>query len=310
MLISKFIKKENIFYKKINKYLFKHSIDKINFSSLYLIWISIGSGFAVVAENIYWDFIFSFKYFFFFIIISFLKILIDYYKGFIKIPLIYLFIFLFALLVSVFLVEDRFLSSSFFGNIIFLTIFFYFSNKKNILKNFDDSIVYDILKASSLFFIGLNINFISSNLPISSFYIIFPYICMIFSIFLIKPLYIKANNLKYKENINNSKKMILLSILLQIISVSFSYLNDDPILSTSLAVIIPFYLVAFFISKSEHIIRAYIYPILILLIFVSTKIPFIFISFFTLFHFQRLINYFLYGKIYPTFKVNNDLPNF
>jgi len=255
-------------------------------------------------------FFFSFKYFFFFIIISFLKILIDYYKGFIKIPLIYLFIFLFALLVSVFLVEDRFLSSSFFGNIIFLTIFFYFSNKKYTLKNFDDSIVYDILKASSLFFIGLNINFISSNLPISSFYIIFPYICMIFSIFLIKPLYIKANNLKYKENINNSKKMILLSILLQIISVSFSYLNDDPILSTSLAVIIPFYLVAFFISKSEHIIRAYIYPILILLIFVSTKIPFIFISFFTLFHFQRLINYFLYGKIYPTFKVNNDLPNF
>ncbi len=310
MLISKFIKEENTLYKKVNKYLFKYSFDKINLNSLYLVWISIASGFAVVAENIYWDFQFSFKYFLFLILISFLKILIDYYKSFIKIPLIYLFTTFFGLLLTVFLIDDRFLSSSMFGNIIFLTIFFYFSNKRYSTTNLKNSILNELLKASSLYFIGLNTYFISSNLSISSFFLIFPYICTITSIFLVKPLYFQSKKLKYNENVDNSKKIILLSILLQIISISFSYYNNDPILSTSLAVILPFYFVAFFISKGEHIIRAYIYPILIILIFVSTKIPFIFISFFILFHLQRLLNYFLYGKIYPTFKVTNDLPNF
>ena len=310
MLISKFIKEDHTFYKKVNKYLFKYSFDRINLNSLYLIWISISTGFAVVAENIYWDFLFSFKYFLFLILISFLKILIDYYKSFIKIPLIYLFITFFGLLLTVFIIDDRFLSSSMVGNIIFLTIFFYFSNKRYSTTNLKNSILNEVLKASSLYFIGLNTYFISSNLSISSFFLIFPYICTITSIFLVKPLYVQSKKLKYNENVDSSKKIILLSIILQITSILFSYYNDDPILSTSLAVILPFYFVAFFISKGEHIIRAYVYPILIILIFVSTKIPFIFISFFTLFHLQRLLNYFLYGKIYPTFKVTNDLPNF
>lgn len=310
MLISKFIKEDHTFYKKVNKYLFKYSFDRINLNSLYLIWISISTGFAVVAENIYWDFLFSFKYFLFLILISFLKILIDYYKSFIKIPLIYLFTTFFGLLLTVFIIDDRFLSSSMVGNIIFLTIFFYFSNKRYSTTNLKNSILNEVLKASSLYFIGLNTYFISSNLSIGSFFLIFPYICTITSILLVKPLYVQSKKLKYNENVDSSKKIILLSIILQITSILFSYYNNDPILSTSLAVILPFYFVAFFISKGEHIIRAYVYPILIILIFVSTKIPFIFISFFILFHLQRLINYFLYGKIYPTFKVTNDLPNF
>ena len=310
MFISRFIKKDNNLYSSINKYLLKLSFDRINFNSLFITWMCLGLGFSIVADYLYWDFLFSLKYLFFFILISLFTIIIDFYNGILKIPLNYLLFLLISLFLSVFLIDDRLFSSSFIGNLIFLTIYFYFSNKKYVVTNFYNSIFYEILKCSSLFFIGLNINFTSSYMTINSFFFILPYIFTLFSILLIKPLYIISSNLNYTDKIDNSKKTILFSILLQISSIFISYYNNDPILSTSLAIIIPFYFVAFFIFKREHIIRAYIYPMFIVLIFISTRIPYIFIAFFLLFHFLRLINYFLYGKIYPTFKVTNNIPNF
>ena len=310
MFISRFIKKKEGLYKNINRYLIQYHFDKIKISSLFLIWISVGSGFAVVSNSLYWNFLFSIKFLIFLILISIFPIIINYYSGITRIPLYLRLVLFLSLTMILIFIDDNFLSSSFIVNIFFLIIYLYFYNKNLNSSTNNKSLFYNVILCSSLFFLGLNINFIDKYLPLNSIYTIFPYVLTLISVLLLKPLYIISTNSDFKDHVIKSSLLIMLSIFLQTLSIIFSYFNNDPILSTSLAIIIPFYFVALFFPKGEHLTRAYIYPILILLIFISTRIPFLFLSFFILFHLLRLINYFLNGKIYPTFKITNDIPNF
>jgi len=276
--------------------------------------MSVGSGFAVSANYLYWNFLFSVKFLIFLFIISIFPMIINYYKGITKIPLYLQLILFLSLTLILLFIDDKVFSSSFLGNIIFFTIYLYFYNKNLNSSTNNESLFNNVILCSSLFFLGFNINFIDKYLPFNSIFIIFPYILTLISVLILKPLYIISSNSDFKNHVIKSSlsitELIICSIFLQTLSICFAYFNNDPILSTSLAIIIPFYFVALFSPKGEHLIRAYIYPILILLIFVSTRIPFLFLVFFILFHFLRLTNYFLKGKIYPTFKVTNDIQNF
>ena len=103
------------------------------------------------------------------------------------------------------------------------------------------------------------------------------------------------------------KGLIALCLLLVIASVLLGLAFDDPIISTTAAVIAPFYLIAIvFPQHKRHIERARIYPIFIAAMFVSVRLPWLLIPVAILFFGLRTYHYFRYNIVFPTFAVDHD----
>ena len=94
---------------------------------------------------------------------------------------------------------------------------------------------------------------------------------------------------------------------LTILSSIIGYINDDPIISTIGAVYAPFPLVALiFPSAIRHIQRCRMHVIFVPAMFLSVRFPWFLIMVTLLFWILRYYNYFRFGEVKPSFKV--DLP--
>ena len=88
---------------------------------------------------------------------------------------------------------------------------------------------------------------------------------------------------------------------------NIGYINDDPIISTIGAVYAPFPLVALiFPSAIRHIQRCRMHVIFVPAMFLSVRFPWFLIMVTLLFWILRYYNYFRFGEVKPSFKV--DLP--
>ena len=100
---------------------------------------------------------------------------------------------------------------------------------------------------------------------------------------------------------------LIIITLLTILSSIIGYINDDPIISTIGAVYAPFPLVALiFPSAIRHVQRCRMYVIFVPAMFLSVRFPWFLIIVTLLFWILRYYNYFRFGEVKPSFKV--DLP--
>ena len=131
-----------------------------------------------------------------------------------------------------------------------------------------------------------------------------PYLLTYISVLLIY--HIDLNTIPEK-GYQPGKGLIALCLLLVIASVLLGLAFDDPIISTTAAVIAPFYLIAIvFPQHKRHIERARIYPIFIAAMFVSVRLPWLLIPVAILFFGLRTYHYFRYNIVFPTFAVDHD----
>lgn len=94
-------------------------------------------------------------------------------------------------------------------------------------------------------------------------------------------------------------------ILLLFCSVS-GYISDDPVISTTAIVSLPFVVVLLFGKHVRHLERAKFYPIFIFAMFVVSREAWFLIPLLFLFFILRSYNYLRYQKVYPTFGVADD----
>ncbi|MFQ6608708.1 MAG: UbiA family prenyltransferase [Fidelibacterota bacterium] len=99
---------------------------------------------------------------------------------------------------------------------------------------------------------------------------------------------------------------ITVGTILASTSAIIGYLLNDPVISTSSIVSVPFFLVALIFLKEHHILRAIRYPIFILAMFLSVRYPWFFVTVLFTFFLARYYYYFRFGIIYPTFQVIHD----
>ncbi len=98
--------------------------------------------------------------------------------------------------------------------------------------------------------------------------------------------------------------LAFVSLLIALI-IGFKY--DDPFISTASAVAIPFSIIALiWPNHIRHLQRLRFYPIFIFAMFLCVRVPWFIIPLIILFIAIRIINYFRYGIVYPSFGVDFD----
>ena len=101
------------------------------------------------------------------------------------------------------------------------------------------------------------------------------------------------------------RKSVLLSTLFVLMSFFISLLIKDPLASTALITIIPFFMYALFRGYSKDILRAIRYPIAILNIYVMCLYPYLAVSVIVTFYLSKYYYWHRYDLHYPTILVDD-----
>ncbi len=132
----------------------------------------------------------------------------------------------------------------------------------------------------------------------------FPYLLVYISLILIYQIDLDSIP---EKGYQPGKSLIAVCLLLVIVSVFYGIVYDDPVVSTTAAVIAPFYMIALvFPEHKRHIERARIYPVFIAAMFVSVRLPWLLIPLSILFFGLRTYHYFRFNIVFPTFAVDHD----
>lgn len=106
-------------------------------------------------------------------------------------------------------------------------------------------------------------------------------------------------------NWGNKIEIFTSSLILMVIALLMGIYWDDPILSSSAAISIPFPLIALiWPNHVRHLQRARIFPIFTFAMALCIRVPWFFLPLGLLFFVIRTINYFRYGIVYPSFAVD------
>ena len=165
------------------------------------------------------------------------------------------------------------------------------------------SISLSVLPAVSLFMIGWHLG---GGKILGGMLASAPYACGFIAVTLLWPLSVQAEKLHHRDFMNGITRIVGLGGILMIISIFLGYRMGDPVISTAAIITIPFFAVALVVTRAEHIIRAFRYPIMILAFFVGVRYPWLCLAMFLNFNAIRLYNYFRHGVIRPTLKVSYD----
>lgn len=180
----------------------------------------------------------------------------------------------------------------------------YFSNREKIgLEDWTKTIPFFALPAMSLIMIGWHLGGgeVFSGIRASA-----PYVFGFVAVALISPLSEKAELVNHRDLMKGTLPLFMISLFLLSLATALGYIMGDPIISTSGAIVVPFYLVALLFPRAEHIIRAFRYPLMILAIFLGVRYPWLLFAMFLNFTFVRWYNYFRFGTVRPTLKVVDD----
>ncbi|MBL7014099.1 MAG: hypothetical protein ISR83_06735 [Candidatus Marinimicrobia bacterium] len=109
------------------------------------------------------------------------------------------------------------------------------------------------------------------------------------------------------SNWHQKKSVLMQSFILMLSGMLSGFYLDDPIISTVSMIALPFPLIAYlYPAHIRHIQRARFFPMFILLMFLSVRIPWFLIPLAVLFFLLRTFYYFRYGIIYPSFGVDHE----
>lgn len=104
---------------------------------------------------------------------------------------------------------------------------------------------------------------------------------------------------------NNKIEYFSISVLMMLIALLLGIKLKDPIVSTAGAVAIPFSAIALiWPNHVRHLQRARFYPLFIFAMFLCVRAPWFILPLSILFFVVRVINYFRYGIVHPSFGVD------
>lgn len=165
------------------------------------------------------------------------------------------------------------------------------------------TIPFSAFPALSLFMIGWHMG---GGHFLSGLHISLPYVFGFVAVALFSSLSEKAESMNHRDILEGTLPICGTSLILLSISTALGYFIGDPVISTTGAIVVPFYAVALLFPRAEHIIRAFRYPLMILAIFVGVRYPWLWFAMFVNFTFVRWYNYFRFGTVSPTLKVVDD----
>ena len=157
----------------------------------------------------------------------------------------------------------------------------------------------------------LFIGWVNQNSSINDLRFFLPYLASFLSGLTIFQFPVKFDETKGEWfNFNWDKKIYFLSISVGLMScaIVLGFFMDDPIISTASIVSLPFPVIALlWPSHVRHLQRAQFYPLFILSMFLCVRVPWFLLPLAGLFYTLRIVNYFRYGIVFPSFGV--DLPD-
>ena len=149
--------------------------------------------------------------------------------------------------------------------------------------------------------------FIDSYL-IYSFISILPYVFAFTSCLLVFQFVLELDKDKGTWNNfhwNNKIEYLSISVLMMLVALLLGIKLKDPIVSTAGAVAIPFSAIALiWPNHVRHLQRARFYPLFIFAMFLCVRAPWFILPLSILFFVVRIINYFRYGIVHPSFGVD------
>ena len=197
-----------------------------------------------------------------------------------------------------------------FSKLFFVSIVFLFFLKPRSLWKLDkkrlgfSSIGIHLLIAFFCIFIGL----FNSNISLKHLHSLFTYLIFFLGGLLIFQFQIKLNKEKkvwFITDFEDKTLVLSSSLFFMILSVIIGIYLDDPIISTSSMVSTPFPLIGLIWPKHvRHLQRARFYPLFIMAMFLSVRAPWFLIPLIILFFSIRIINYFRFGIVHPSFGVD------
>jgi len=94
---------------------------------------------------------------------------------------------------------------------------------------------------------------------------------------------------------------LAVAALLAIVATVWGYRNGDPVISTTTALILPFYLVALIYKRMKDVVRTSRYAVFIFAIFVGARYPLLFIPLILVFYLSRYYHRRRFGFVHPAF---------
>ena len=187
--------------------------------------------------------------------------------------------------------------------VILLTTFF-LSVKPNFLHRINSfqSALYIFFKGIILFLLGT----IPFGFDLRTFIFGIPYYIFFLLAHLTWSIVIDNKN-KTMPPKKEIVSILLTIITLNITSALLGYINDDPMITT-IAIVYLFFpiVILLFPIGLRHLQRAQIHVIFIPAMFISVRLPWLLLMILPLFWILRYYNYFRFGEVKPSFKV--DLP--
>ena len=198
-------------------------------------------------------------------------------------------------------------------NFLIIGLLIYFFSEycyKNKLFNFPfKSLILSVFTCLLLIISGV-INSSSNNtlhfiLNYNFILLVLPYLLSYVSIYLLYQISdFKDKNHSTVISLEN-RKVVVISSLLLFISLMISFLLEDALLSTSIAVSYPFILYALIRAKQKDVLRAIKYPIAILNLFVMFIYPYLFLAALIVFYISKYYYWHRFDIHYPTFLVDD-----
>ena len=151
-------------------------------------------------------------------------------------------------------------------------------------------------------------SFFMDSYLIYSFISILPYVFAFTSCLLVFQFVLELDEEKGTWNNfhwNNKLEYFIISVLMMLIALLLGIKLKDPIVSTAGAVAIPFSAIALlWPNHVRHLQRARFYPLFIFAMFLCVRAPWFILPLSILFFVVRIINYFRYGIVHPSFGVD------
>ena len=106
-------------------------------------------------------------------------------------------------------------------------------------------------------------------------------------------------------NWENKFRYLSMSVGFMILAMLLGIFLEDPVVSTAAAVSIPFPLIALiWPNHVRHLQRARFYPLFTFAMFLSVRAAWFLVPLVVLFFTLRMVNYFRYGIVHPSFGVD------
>ena len=109
------------------------------------------------------------------------------------------------------------------------------------------------------------------------------------------------NNLNWENKLGYLSMSVVFMVLAMLLGISL----EDPVASTAAAVALPFSAIALiWPDHVRHLQRARFYPLFIFAMFLCVRVPWFLVPLAVLFFLLRIVNYFRYGIVHPSFGVD------